>query len=319
VLSEVQEQELGVAYLRKVVEHALTSPLLLVGEEGVGRRFAALQATKELVCSGTRQPGCKCLDCSQIDMGNHPDITFVGPVEDKDIGIDAIRSLIQQSGTYPSIAPLRVFILDGADRLTGPAANAILKVLEEPPSTTRFFLLAESAKEIIPTIRSRCGIVPFRRLSEPLIVSVLQRYESDPAKALVYARIGEGSVGRAVQYWTSGRLSLRDKVFSLLEYGLKRDLVSLFSAVDSIGPALPLGLRFFGQLLLDVRMIRIDPARVLNSDMHAELQRVGPALNEATWHRLVADLRRVRVQQRTTYISLPFHVKTLLATIFVGS
>ncbi len=319
MLSEVQEQELGVTYLRKVVERELTSPLLLVGEEGVGRRFAALQATKELVCSGTREPGCKCLDCSQIDLGNHPDITCVSPIEDKDIGIAAVRDIIRQASMYPSIAPLRVFILDGADRLTKEAADAMLKVLEEPPSMARFFLLAESAKETIPTIRSRCGVVPFRRLSEPLIVSMLQRYESDPAKALVYARIGEGSVGRSVQYWTSGRLGLRDKVFTLLEYGLKRDLGSLFSAVDSMGAALPLGLRFLGHLLLDVRMVQIDPARVINSDMLEELRRVGKALSADTWYRLVSELRRVRVQIHTTKIALPFHVKTLFATIFVGS
>lgn len=319
MLNDVQGQELGVTYLRKVVEHKLTSPLLLVGEEGVGRKFAALQATKELLCSGAQQSGCECFNCSQVTMGTHPDVTLVSSVEDKDIGIEAVREIIQQSMMYPSIAPFRVFIIDGADKLTGPAANAFLKLLEEPPGTTRFFLLAESAREIIPTIRSRCGHVPFRRLSEPLILSVLQRYETDPAKALVYARLGEGSVGRSVQYWTSGRLSLRDKVFSLLEYGLKRDLVSLFSAVDSIGQSLPLGLRFLGHLLLDLRMIRINPARVINSDLAAELQRVGGSLDDATWHRLVADLRRVRAQHRAAKIALPFHVKTLLASIFVGS
>jgi DNA polymerase-3 subunit delta' len=318
VLDDVREQDLGVSYLRKVVERKLTSPLLFIGEAGVGRRYATIQAVKESFCSGTRQAGCVCYDCSQIEAGTHPDVMILSSVDGKDIGIDAIRGMTQQSMSYPSMAPYRAFILDGADRLTMPAANAFLKVLEEPPRTARFFLLSESSREIIPTIRSRCGLVPFQKLSEALIISVLQRFETDPDKALVYARLGEGSVGRSVQYWAAGRLNLRDKVVRLLEFGLKKDLVSLFQAVDAMESELPLALRFLGQILFDLRMAKQNPALVINTDSLEVLRGISASLDASCWHHLVTGLKRIQGQSRRTHIALPFHVKSMFATIFVG-
>ncbi len=319
MLDEVHEQDVGIEFLRRLVSGNLTSPLLLVGQEGVGRRFAVIQATKELFCMGERQAGCKCAACTQIDAGLHTDFTIIQPPDDKEIGIDAIREMIDLAQMYPQSAPVRMFLIDGADRLTGAAANAFLKTLEEPPKTARFLLTAESQNTVIPTVRSRCGLVVFRRLSEPFVLSVLQRFEKDPAKALVYARLGEGSVGRAIQYWGSGRLGLRDKVLALVKQGLDGDLPSLFSAVDSIGTSLPLGLRFLEQILLDLRMARINPARVINRDISEELERVGTTLSDTTWHRLVVGLRKIRAYYRTTRIVLPFHIKALFASAFVGS
>ena len=319
MLSDVREQDLGVTYLRRVVDGSLTSPLLLVGEEGVGRRFSSLQACKELFCTGDRSSTCRCVDCLQVDEGTHPDLVVVRSVDDKDIGVEAIRSVVEQTMSYPSAAPLKLFVIDGADRLTVPAANAILKTLEEPPATVRFILLAESPNGVIPTVRSRCGLVVYSRLSEPFVVSVVQRFEPDPAKALVISRIAEGSVGRAVQYWGSGRLSLRDKMFTLLKHGLNKDVASLFIMVDSIGTALPLSLRFLEHLLLDLRMVRITPAHVMNLDLADELRQMSGALRDNTWHELVAGLRQLRDRYRAARIVLPFHVKTLFATAFFGS
>jgi len=190
--------------------------------------------------------------------------------------------------------------------------------LEEPPSTVRFYLLAESAKAIIPTIRSRCGMVLYRRLSEPFVISVLQRFEPDPGKALVYARIAEGSVGRAVQFWGSGRLSLRDRVLSLVKHGLNKDIASLFSTVDQIGTSLPLGLRFLEQLLLDLRIVRTDPSSIINIDIATELGQMAGSFRVEMWYELVSGLKLVRARYQTSHIVLPFHVKSFLAAAFVG-
>lgn len=313
MLSEVQGQDEGVALLRRVVSGHLVSPLLLVGEEGTGRRFAVLQAVQEMFCSGSKQPGCRCPDCSQLREGVHPDLLVV-EAGDKDIGIDAIRDALEAAGAFPSVAPVRVFLIDGADRMTIPAANALLKTLEEPPRTTRFFLLTDNERRVIPTIRSRCGRVPFRPLPESFLLSVLSQHCPDATKALVYCRIAEGSLGRAVRYWGSGRLSLRDKVFSLLLLGTRRDFPSLFSAVDALGKEVPLALRFLEHLLHDLAMIQHDPARAINQDIVDKLSAM--RLPEGTLGRLVDGLRDIRAAHRTTHIVLPFHVKTLFITAF---
>ena len=314
-LAEVQGQEEGVKSLRRVVEGKFTSPLLLVGTEGTGRRFAVTQAIKEMFCSGSKQSDCACPDCTQVTYGVHPDLLTIS-AEAKDIGIDAVREAIERSTSYPVAAPVRVFLVDGVDQITTAAANAILKTLEEPPSTTRFFLLAESLSRVLPTIQSRCGLVHFRPLPEDFILSVLHQHCSDRGKALVYCRLSEGSVGQAVRLWSSSRLSLRDKIFTLLVYGLKKDVPSLFSAIDALGKDLLLGLQFFELLLLDLAMIQHDPSRVINQDLIEKLSAVRAKLQVPTWRYLVDGLRQVRGAYHNTHISLPFHVKALFVSAF---
>jgi len=254
-----------------------------------------------------------------MDEGTHPDFLVIRPPDDKDIGIDQIRSMIESVGSYPMFAPCKVVMIENADRLTGAAANATLKILEEPPHTVRFYLLAESPRSLLPTIRSRCGLVLYQRLSEPFIVSVIQRFEPDSAKAVVYCRMAEGSVGRAVQYWGSGRLGLRDKAFALVKYGLKKDVASLFTTVDAMNSALPLGLRFLEHILFDLRMVRMDSSLLINLDLAEELMEVRAQLSDTTWHHLVTKLHQTRMRYQTTRILLPFHVKSFLTTAFLGS
>ena len=84
MLEEVREQAEGVYFLRQVVQRKLTTPLLLLGESGVGRRFSVLQAIKEVFCTGTRAVGCLCIDCTQVTEGTHADCTVLSPAEGRD-------------------------------------------------------------------------------------------------------------------------------------------------------------------------------------------------------------------------------------------
>lgn len=318
MLSEVVGQEEGVYFLRRVVEGHYTSPLLLVGDEGVGRRFSALHAVKEAFCSGTKEKGCGCIDCLQLDKGIHPDLTVVLPEGEKDIGVDVVREIIGQSDNAPVMAPHRMFIIDGADRLTAAAANAFLKTLEEPSPRVRFFLLAESNDRVLPTIRSRCGRVAYRTLPQSFVLSVIQQYESDPAKALVYAMMGEGSVGRSIRYWGSGRLGLRDRVFSLLQLALAGEPATFFPSIDALSKDLPLGLRFLEQILHDVLMAPLDPTRLINSDIAEGIAQVRSAKPLSVWVKLSRGVKGVSDRYRRTRINLAFHVKTLFAETFLG-
>lgn len=312
MLADVQGQDEGVLFLRRFVEGKLTSPLLLVGEAGVGRCFSVVQAVKEVFCSAGRESGCACLDCVQVDQRTHSDFTLLTPeAEDKDIGVAAIREIVDLANSWPSQAPWRVVVIDGADHMTVAAANALLKTLESPPARTTFFLLTENYGKVLPTIRSRCGKVPYRTLPEGLVLSKLSEFETDPAKALVYARMGEGSIGRAIHYWGSGRLGLRDRVYTLLQLGLSRDIASLFSLVDGMAPELKLGLRLLDQLLYDILMIPYDSTRLINQDLAdgVELMRQEAALN--VWVELSAGVGAMR--NHGSRIHRPFHLKTLLS------
>lgn len=315
MLAEVQHQTEGVKFLRRFVEGHLVSPVLLIGPEGVGRRFSVLQAVREAFCTGSKQMDCTCYSCFVLSQGTHPDFKLLNATT-SDIGIDAIREVIEHAKDYPSSAPMRCFVIDGADRFTGPAANAFLKTLEEPPSRSRFFLLAETYDSVLPTIRSRCGRINYNRLPEAFLLSVLHQHEADDGKALVYSRMGEGSVGSAVRYLGSGKINLRDQVLQILQQTLDGDLPSLFASVNTMEQDLVLALKFLEQLLHDILLVRVDPMHIINIDRQTELLNMGNRATLKVWVNLANRVRALQSQYRTTRLHLPFHLKTILVESF---
>ena len=313
MLDAVIGQGNAVRYLRKVVDGQIKSPLLLVGDEGTGRKFSVIQAIKEVMAQKTGSTGT---DIAQVTHNAHPDVTLVSSVDDKDLGIDPIREVISKSEYSPIAAPYRFFIIDGADRLTPAAANALLKTIEEPPSFSRFFLLAESFDRVIPTIRSRCGRVDFQRLPESFIVERISKFETNPDKALVYARIGEGSVGRASRYFGSNRLVFRDRVLNFLQLSANGDLSSSFEVIDGLLKELSLALRFLVFLVHDLMVLNVDPDRVINMDLLEDLSAMRLKLNPSTLMQLWSELRVVWERNESSYVNLPFQLKSTLASVF---
>jgi len=315
MLNAVLEQPQAVQFLGRVRDGFFTSPLLLVGPEGTGRKFAVRNLAQEMFCTGTKVEGCACFDCHQIRQGVHPDYLELAAGE-KDIGVDAIREILDAAMSTPSMAPCRIFLIDGADRMTAAASNALLKTLEEPPRSTRFFLLAESPSQVIPTIRSRCGLVSFHPLPEPYVLSKLQQFETDATKALVYVRMSEGSLGRAVQLWGSGRLTLRDKALNLLRLSKERDVAGIFSLVDSVEKDLPLLLRFTDHLLHDLFMLNVAADKLINLDVIDALQALRVGVSDSVWQAVRKELREARQAYQRVKINLAFHVKAILLQTF---
>jgi len=310
MLTNVQGQSEAVQFLRLVVEGSLTTPLLLVGEEGVGRRLSVIEAAKEMFCKGNEDD---CIHCVQIDKGVHPDFVEVRAVDGKDLKIEAIREVIAQAYSFPSRTKARFFVIEGVDRMTVPAANALLKTLEDPPRISRFFLLAENADKVLPTIRSRCGLVRYRPLPEAFILDYLSRIEKDRDRALVYSRLAEGSVGRAVRFLGSNQLRLRNQALAILKKAHQRDLAPLFLLIDETDE-LPLGLRFLDHLLHDLVMISQDPSRITNNDLAEDLPRLREEVGPERVDRLRKGLREIANQRSA--IMLPFHVKALMVEAF---
>lgn len=316
MLDQVMHQDEGVRALRWVLKGTLSKPLLLVGPCGVGKRFAVTQLTREMFCSGSKTDDCKCNDCVQLHHDVHPDLWQVAAGE-KEIGIGESRDAIAATGSYPSQAPYRVFVLDGADRMTAPAANALLKLLEEPPPTTRFFLIAELPHLVIPTIRSRCGLVPFHSWPEESVLSKISQYEKDPTKALVYVRLGEGSVGEAVKLWGSGRLSLRDIVVSVLQSAKNRNYSQLFTSFEILAKDLPLSLHFLNLVLHDLIMLSYGIPRRVNLDIEETLSGLNYGVPVERWFDLRRQLQVVRDVYRKTKINLGFHMRSIIIDAFV--
>ena len=316
MLNDIVGQDKAILYLRKFVSGSADKPLLLVGDEGTGKRSSVVEVIREVVSAAR---GANSPDALQVGLGTHPDTMFVSAPEEKDIGVEPIRELVTKSTMFPISAPYRFFVVDGADRMTPAAANAILKRLEEPPALSRFFMLAESYDRVIPTIRSRCGRVNFKKLPESFIVQKLSQFERDPDKALVYARLGEGSVGRATRYWGSNRLTLRDRALGLLNSSVQGDVPSAFSTIDELNKDLSLLLRFLIFLVHDVLVVGVDQSRVINQDICEELSSMTSRVKSTILSDLWSGLRVVNERNESSYANLGFQLKSALATAFCGA
>ena len=130
---------------------------LFTGPEGDRKKELVFGFAKALNCSEKKAfQECDCSGCRKIEKGIHPDVHWFGQDEkSRSIKIDEVREMIYQASLKPFEGRWKVFILQGAERLTLEAANALLKTLEEPPEHSVFFLLVENKRHLLETIQSR--------------------------------------------------------------------------------------------------------------------------------------------------------------------
>jgi DNA polymerase-3 subunit delta' len=194
-------EELRQAAAHRRFPHAL----LFIGPEGVGKRTFALALAQALLCErsseASLEPCGECPSCHQVTAGTHPDVLMVAKPEDRqDLPIKVIRDLCLDLGMKPMHGSRRLAIVDDADELNEESANAFLKTLEEPPPGSVLILLGTSAELQLETVVSRCRVVRFDPLPENDLVQILldRKTVRDRTDALRLARLGEGSVSRAL-------------------------------------------------------------------------------------------------------------------------
>ncbi len=150
--------KIALAITNALKEGRLPHAILIEGDKGLGRHTLAFYLAKATVCSEENAP---CGSCKNCNLGvNHPDITIT-TLEDKkkNISVSQIRALKTEAYIKPHQAKRRVFIIDYADTLNEQSQNALLKVLEEPPQTTMFILIAKNKASLLDTVISRCVVL----------------------------------------------------------------------------------------------------------------------------------------------------------------
>ncbi|HSI93145.1 MAG TPA: DNA polymerase III subunit delta', partial [Jiangellaceae bacterium] len=174
---------------------AMTHAWLFTGPPGSGRSVVARAFAAALQCPND---GCgTCPDCVDVRSGAHPDVVNL-VTDGLWIRIKQVRELVPRAALRPSRGRWQIVVVEDADRLGDDAADAMLLALEEPPPRTVWMLCAPTAEDIVPTIRSRCRIVPLRTPPYEDVARYLAATEGvSPEVAGFAARASQGHVGRA--------------------------------------------------------------------------------------------------------------------------
>lgn len=297
---------------------------IFAGVEGTGKKLFALEIAKAFACQNP-QNGEACDACGacrradkfsfpnsdkkedyeKVFFSEHPDIGMVIPYKNN-ILIDAVRQLESEVNFRPFEAGARFFIIDNAEKLNfakDNAANALLKTLEEPPTTSYIFLVTARPAALLPTIRSRCQMLRFAPLEARQIEGFLEgtkQFSIDDAELL--SRHARGSIGRALETDLNKFRERREAMLKVLESLLMTQNRAVpLRATEEINDAKDKDdyekfLDVLQTLIHDVWLLRIgEPAEsIVNTDVKDKIKRLAENTDSRTpaaWLKEIEALR----------------------------
>ena len=153
----IGNEKLGIALGTAIEHNHIPHAIILEGEAGLGKHTLAQYLSRAILCFEDKRPCDECKSCKLNFSGSHPDLITIAPEDKKkNISVNQIRALRQTAFVKPHIAERKVLIIDKAETMNEQSQNALLKVLEEPPESVYFILIAETASALLETVLSRC-------------------------------------------------------------------------------------------------------------------------------------------------------------------
>lgn len=174
---------------------------LFSGPDGTGKRLLAKTLSKALNCQAQTIDSCdRCPSCLKIEQNQHPDVHLIDDRDSNSIKIEDIRTLQKNINLRPYEGRKKVFIIDNAHNLTSEAANALLKILEEPPKDSLLILVSSKITLLFKTIVSRCQILKFYPMERIVLEALLKNdYGLDDSLAHFLSFFSEGRLGFALK------------------------------------------------------------------------------------------------------------------------
>ena len=207
---------------------------LLTGPRGIGKASFARAAATRLLAEAAGPPVTETGINTPVNhpiarliaAGSHPDYRFLERIENKtgtalqrNISVDQVRALGDLFSVTPAMSDWRAVVIDAADDLEVGAANALLKMLEEPPAKCFFLLVSHVPGRLLPTIRSRCRTLDFQSLGGDVMASILAEQDLDTAKIPALIQRAGGSPGKASSYAALDLAPLHDQALAIMRQG----------------------------------------------------------------------------------------------------
>jgi DNA polymerase-3 subunit delta' len=295
--------------------------MLFAGEDGIGKKLFALEVAKALNC---RMPqgveGCgHCPACARISKFNYPqsndmdDLKQIIWTDHPDVGmvvapkrvllVDQMRLIEREANYRPYEGKARVFLIEDADKMNEQAANALLKVLEEPPHTSHIVLLTSRPANLLPTIRSRCQMIRFSPLTTTEIEKhLVQNKIAGAGEARMRARVARGSLGRAIAGELDDYVEQRSAMLQILKaLALNDDRIQLLRSAEEFNDArhkdeYESRLDILETLIRDAWLLTLNSPEegIVNEDLLPELRKISERLDSrrpAGWISQIEEMR----------------------------
>ncbi len=236
-LADIKGQNRVIDTLKRSIKaNRVAHAYIFEGQNGYGRRTTAIAFIQTLFCmEQLRYDACGiCKSCRKIVSGNHPDLHFLSPLQDKrDISIDQIRELQQILSLRPFEAERKACIIEPAERMNEKSANALLKTLEEPPGHAIIILLTSHADILLSTIRSRCQHLRFSPLDKNSVKELLIKQGMTDEEALRLAPLAEGSMEQVIKQDAGLDDKKRLELLAILSKTSSKRISSIFDTAEA--------------------------------------------------------------------------------------
>ena len=267
---------------------------LISGPEGSGKHTLADLLAAAILCQGAHKPCGSCTPCRKVREKVHPDYITIDDPEKKTVPVDLIREARADIYIQPNESEHKIYLFPRAQDMGLPGQNALLKVLEEPPSYGVFILLTTNADALLPTVRSRCTELRMQPLPGNLLRGVLeQAYTGVSAEAIsAAAERGGGFLGQAKRLLDEDG-QVRQETARLVDALCKKDVLLLMQLLVPLEKSKRDAL---AELLQDWQML-LENALTASCGMRTvsdQARRLAAALDSRTLHRQYTLVRKAR-------------------------
>lgn len=204
---------------------------LFVGTEGIGKSLIAKEFAKMILCTDENKYCNKCKSCIEFDTDNNPDFKIIEP-DGNSLKIEQIREFQSKVAEKPIISDKKVYIINDSDKMTQEAQNCLLKTLEEPPDYVVIILIGSNENAFLSTIKSRCMILHFDKISNEEIEKYLEENYQVKINSKIMIEAFQGSIGKALQL--KEKQEEYEKIEEIIYNLEKRDKIDILNMSEII-------------------------------------------------------------------------------------